>query len=580
VSLEEKSTSLAMPFGIVAAVIILGFAVSNTYGHGLGSETMPPVLLGNRNITLAISESQLTPDSAQSSKIIAVTLYETNTKKPVRDVTFHVIASREDKTLFDHTFQRNDGDLDIDIITTNEKEVKIKEEAGAGWFGQVVGSKSNFAIVTGPIFGSGGLYNFKIEVLTADSYSNRLSPPITYDVGLSIPDTKSYKVTDSSNTEQTIGVITYYDQISNFEYVSQDKSIQFVMPFDWSEKNLSQVSVVHQEIRISKSFGDILSSKYIGYVNDVRLAENSVIIDDYSTLDRLVHIIVNQNDLNKLKNLVSDSHMKFVLQPSQEKTALLTYTKNVEYGITLEHHPDVLVAGSGVTFLYEIRAMPQNNTVSVPFDFSIIHDGKAVFKKHITSEPQSKNKIDVNFPADVTGPIILQFENLGGNSYASADIPLTVKEIAQAQSFPIELFSFSNQGDAKSKGEYQVDMTWFPTDLKIDEDSEFVFTIKDVTTGSPVPNTYYDFVIVQGEKEIFRKSGFTSSGGDYVDYQFANGQEGAYLLRIENIANSTQLVEIPVVVTPEFPLGMILIMALSFALAFAVRAPSVLFRSK
>jgi hypothetical protein len=123
-------------------------------------------------------------------------------------------------------------------------------------------------------------------------------------------------------------------------------------------------------------------------------------------------------------------------------------------------------------------------------------------------------------------------------------------------------------------------MTWFPTNLKIDVESEFVFTIRDVSTGNPILNTHYDFVIVQGEKEIYRKSGFTSSGGDYVDYQFANGQQGAYLIRIENIANSAQQVEIPVIVTPEFPLGMTLIMISSFVLIFAIRAPSVLFRSK
>jgi hypothetical protein len=563
---------------LAMVAVFFAFIVIDADGHGLGSETMPPVLLGDRNVTLAISERQLTPDSAQSSKIIAITLYETNTKKPVRDVTFHVIASREGKTLFDHTFQRGNGDLDIDIITTNEKEVKIREEAGASWFGEMVGSKSNLAIVTGPIFGSGGLYYFRIEVLTADSYSNRLSPPITYDVGLSIPDTTSHKVIDSTGTEQTIGVITYYDQISDFEYTPQDKTVQFAMPFDWSDENLSQVTVVHQEIRIPKSFGDIISSKYVGYVNGIKLAENSVVIDDYSTPDRLVHIVVNKNDLSNLKNQVSGNHMRFALQPTEGTVALLTYTENAQYGITLKHHPDVLTSGSEATFLFEIRAMPQNNTVSVPFDFSITHEGKEVFKRHIISEPSSENKIGVDLPSEVAGPIIVQFENVGGNSYASANIPLTVKEAVQIQSFPIKLFSFSDQDGAKSKGAYQVDMTWFPSNLRIDEESEFVFTIRDVSTGSPVSNTHYDFVILQDEKEIFRKSGFTSSGGDYVDYQFAKGQEGTYLIRLENIANSSQLVEIPVVVTPEFPLGMMLVMLTSFVLVLVARAPFLLFR--
>jgi hypothetical protein len=553
-------------------IFCVSIAIVDAYGHGLGSETMPPVMLGNRNVTLAISESQLTPDSAQSSKIVAIMLYETDTKKPVRDVTFHVIASRAGEVLFDHTFQRSDGDLDIDIITTNEKKVTIKEEAGASWFGSVIGSKSNFAIVTGPIFGSGGLYNFKVEILTADSYSNKLNPPISYDIGLSIPDTQSYKVIDIYNTEQTIGVITYYDQISDFEYMPQDKTIQFVMPFDWSEENLNQVSVVHQEIRISKLFGDILSSKYTGYVNGVMLAENSVIIDDYSTPDRLVHIVVNQNDLNKLKNTTSGNHMRFVLQPSQENAALLSYTKNAQYSIILEHQPDVLVAGSDVTFSFEIRIMPQNNTISVPFDFAIMYEGKEVFKKHI-ADSKFENKISTILLDDVTGSIILQFENINDNEYAIAEIPLTVKESASGQSFPIELFSFSAQGDARSKGQYQVDMTWNPTNLKIDEESEFVFTIRDVSTGKPVSNTHYDFVILQDGEEIHSRSGFAESGTDSISYQFENDQQGAYTIRIENIANSTQEVEIPIVVTPEFPLEMTLVVMTSFVITLITRLP-------
>jgi len=550
--------------------IFVSITTFDAYGHGLGSETMSPVLLDNRNVTLAISESQLTPDSTQSSKTIAIMLYETNRQKPVPNVTFHVTASRDGNILFDGTFQRNDGDLDIGIITTNQKEVKVTEEGGANWFGQIIGSKSNMAIVTGPIFGSGGLYHFKIQVLTADSYSNKLDPPINYEVGLSIPDTKSYKVTDNNNLEQTIDVITYYDQLSNFEYMSQNKTMQFVMPFDWSEKNLSQVSVVHQEIRISKSFDDIIASKYDGYINGAKLAENSVIIDDYSSSDRIIHLIVNQNDLQNLKNLVSENNMSFVLQPNEERSALSTYTKNGEYNITLKHYPDFLVANSEASFLFDVRNTPYNRTVSVPYDFAVMYDDKELFKKHDITDTVSENKISVNLPDYVTGSIMVKFENIGNNEYASAEIPFKIKENLPTISFPIKLFSFSSQGDAKSSGKYQVDLTWFPENLQIDEESEFVFTIRDITTGSPINDANYDFVIWQNEKEIFRKSGFANSGGDYVDYMFSKGQEGSYLIRIENIANSTQMVEIPVTVTPEFPVTA-LILVMSFTALFAVR---------
>ncbi|MBS3925971.1 MAG: hypothetical protein KGZ34_04695 [Nitrosarchaeum sp.] len=553
---------------LVLFCIFTAFTVY-AYGHGLGSETMPPVLLGNRNVTLAISESQLTPDSSQSSKTIGITLYETNTKKPVRDVTFNVTASRNGEILFGGTFQRNDGDLDIVIITTEQKETKVIEEGGANWLGQIIGSKSNMVIVTGPIFGTGGLYDFKIDILTADSYSNKLNPQINYDVGLSIPDTKSYQILDSDNNKQTIGVITYYDEISNFEYVPQNKTIQFTMPFDWSDKNLNQVFVVHQEIRVSKSFEDFLSSKYVGYVNGINLAEKSIVIDDYSSSDRLIHIIVNQNDLNKIKNLIADNHMKFILESSEKSGTLYTYTKNGEYNISLRHSPDVLMAGSNASFLFDIRNMPYNTTVSVPYDFVVLYNDKELIKKHAITNTSFENKIDVMLPDDISGTIMIQFQNVGNNEYASTDIPILIKEQSQTILFPITLFSFSSQDDLKSKGEYQIDLTWLPTNLQIDEKSEFKFTIRDIRTGTPVYNANYDFVIVQNEGEVFRKSGIASSGDGYVDYLFSNGQTGTYQIKIENIANSNQMVEIPVNVTPEFP-AIILVLLVSFFIIFTM----------
>ncbi|MBI5146289.1 MAG: hypothetical protein HZA84_03620 [Thaumarchaeota archaeon] len=554
-----------------------GFAlvtVHEAFGHGFGSETMPPVLIGGKNVTLSMGEYQLTPDSAQNSKVITIMLYETNTKKPISDVTFHVIASRHDVVLFDHTFQRHDGDLDINIITTDSKEVTIKEESGTGWLGSLVGSKSNAAIITGSIFETGGLYDFKVEILTAGSYFDKLDPPITYDVGLSIPDTKSYKTKDSVGTDQTIGIITYYDQISDFEFASNDKSVKFKMPFDWSEKNINQVSVVHQEIRIPKSFGDLLSSKYVVHVNGFKLPENAVIIDDYSAPDRLVHIIANRNDVAELgKNVITDNYMEFVLQPSGQKTALLTYTTNAQYSITLEHFPEPLLAGSDAEFLFEIREMPQNKTVAVPYDFVMIQNDKEIFKKTGTTDKSVQNKIQFQMPNNISGATTLRFENIGNNQYASADFPLAIQAPNMSTPlFPISLFSFSSQSGAKVNGNYQVDVTWFPSNLQIDEESEFVFTIRDVSTGNPVPNTDYEFVIIQNEKEIFRKQGFTSSGGDYVNYQFANGQQGTHLIRIENIGKSDQLVEIPVTVTPEFPLGQMLVFLASFTVIFAIRS--------
>ena len=571
-----KNTKILKKLLLMVTILLTSFAVSNAYGHGLSSETMPPVLLGNRNVTLAISETQLTPDSAQSSKIIAIMLYDTNTKKPVPDVTFHVNVSKEDTQLFDSTFQRHDGDLDLNIVTTNSKEVTIKEEGGVGWFGSLTGSKNNAAIVTGPIFGSGGLYRFKIEILTADSYSNKLNPPIIYDVKISIPDTKSYKVFDSSNSEQTIGVITYYEQIQNFNYDASSKSISFLMPFDWSDQNINQVSVVHEEIRIPRSFGDFLVTKYEAYVNSLPISSATINVDDYSSDDRIIHLILSKTDLQDLAKMDKNTkqNMEFTLKPSTESGFPLTgLTRNMQYKVSLSWDPEKITSGSSTKFYFKVLDPNLiNKTVpSLGYDFSLVQNHQVVFRKSgtTTDSQTEENMVEIQIP-DVSGPIAIVFENLGGNSFAGTEFSsIVTKPTVSNPKFPIQLTSFSLNGDSKMSGKYIVDLTWFPSNISIDEEAEFVFTIKDKQTGIPVSSSTYDLVILQRGNEVYRKSGIAPNGGDFVDYTFSNGQDGQTVLRIENINGSGEAVEIPFAVTPEFPIALqIMVIAVIFIIAF------------
>ena len=57
----------------------------------------------------------------------------------------------------------------------------------------------------------------------------------------------------------TVDVITYYDEISNFEYNSELREISYTMPFEWTETNINQTSVVHEELSIPKTFWRLAS---------------------------------------------------------------------------------------------------------------------------------------------------------------------------------------------------------------------------------------------------------------------------------------------------------------------------------
>jgi hypothetical protein len=278
-------------------------------------------------------------------------------------------------------------------------------------------------------------------------------------------------------------------------------------------------------------------------------------------------VVLNKPELAALSSGQDGSKngMNFKFSPSSGGFQLTQYTKNLQYKINLRWEPNNIVSGSDTKFFFEVQDayLISNKTISASYDFSLIKDGNVIFTKSDVTG-QNQNLIEVPIPAGLSGTMTARFENVGGNEYANADFPLVISE--QAPAFPIKLTSVSSNNPSMP-GKYEVDLTWFPSSIQIDDQAEFVFTIWDKNTGLPVSQASYDFVIIQGGKEVFRKSGISSTGGDFVDYSFSKGQEGPIEIRLEKINNSDELVRTTIVVTPEFPLGSIAVFAAVLFLA-------------
>ena len=61
-----KNLSLFV-FLILSTVFVVGF--DNVYGHGVGSETFPPVDLNGKMVTLEVSSSQSDPEASDDQQI-------------------------------------------------------------------------------------------------------------------------------------------------------------------------------------------------------------------------------------------------------------------------------------------------------------------------------------------------------------------------------------------------------------------------------------------------------------------------------------------------------------------------------
>jgi len=421
---------LAFVFPIL--ILTIFFVIPDSYGHGLGYEILPPVDLGSKQVALEISSNPI-PDS--DTREISFVLFDTSNGVTINDVTFFIMTTKQNQTLFDVTGQRDDGTFVIRLIPTESEQI-ITNEEDVGLLDSILGP-NKIVNVYGNEFYSGGLYNFKILITTAEGYTNFLSPPIDYDAGISFPDTTYYDIDDPNFGQQKLGIITYYDQTENdFNYNEQNRMISYSMPFDWSEENIKQVSVVHQELSIPKTFGDLMAKGFSAKVNGLDILDDDITVDDFSGENRIVHLVISQKEMLELSQKLQNSNkIKFDIKPKDENL-LGTVTENGQFKISLSWDPLKIESGEKTTFVFDILdVFLLDKPVSVSYDLSIIYDGKKLLQKSgISTDLRTEhNTIEFLVPENVSGPMILKFENLSGNELATASLPVIVNRINAAE---------------------------------------------------------------------------------------------------------------------------------------------------
>jgi len=264
------------------------------------------------------------------------------------------------------------------------------------------------------------LYHFEIEVRTIDEPTNIIENSGVYTADLTIIDTVSFMEKDTKNNDVEFRLKSYFDTISNFEYNSEAKQITFDMPFDWSEKQMSHVPVVHVELHFPKDFSEFLSPSYSGFVNGIKLFKSSVSVDDYTEEDeRIVHFIILQDHLRFLKNEMKKSgqplpdKITFTLTTS-EKIAfpLEAYTKSEDFKINLSWDPLKVEPGIDTNFVFTIRDGRTNEPLrNSDYTFVIIQNGNEIYRTTGTAQVGGEFEKFI-FSEDQTGPTIIKFENI------------------------------------------------------------------------------------------------------------------------------------------------------------------------
>lgn len=401
--------------GILALVACMLFPAGSVYGHGLGIDTIPSIDIQGKEITVSV-EMPVTIEN--ESEQITITATEDETKENAKNVTYLIGLFHEGKMIFRNYFFTDNGVLSIKVIPTQEDEIKIHGQQDS-LLGAWHGTESNPIEISGPLFTSGGLYSFEIEVRTIDEPTNIVESEI-YTADLSIAEISSYTEQDANGRDVQFRLKSYFDKISSLNYDPKTNEVTFEMPFDWHESKMSHVPVVHEEVHFPKDFTEFLSPSYSGYANGVELFKSSVTIDDYTEEDeRIVHFVLLQDHLKFIKNQMKKSgeplpdNIVFRLSTSENiEFPLVAYTKSEDFLVNLSWDPVDVQPGENTNFIFTIRDGKTNEPLrNSDYTFVILQNGKEIHR--VSGVAQVGGQFEkFTFGEDQTGPTIIRFENI------------------------------------------------------------------------------------------------------------------------------------------------------------------------
>ena len=420
---------------IFAIGVLLVGQVPDSSGHGLGSEAMPPIMIGDMEATLEVNSSTIYTDvdgEEKGIRQISINFFESftnidsNEVNSINNVTFQVELIKGGTVLINETFQRDDGILIMNLTPSDNKQVQVMERATVASFLGLASEQYNFE---GEIFENGGLYEFKISILTINSYDNVLSDPVDYELGISIEETTRYEINDVNYGKQELGIVTFFDQITDFKYNNETKEIKFSFPFKWNQETIDQTTVIHEEVLVPKTFGDLLVSKYVATLNGIDLPESMINIDDFAADDRLIHIIVSQKELQEIfsNNKFSDDLVTIVLKPESD-LPLSGVTENGQFKINLWWENEIK-SNSNIRLNYNILdTFLKDRPISVPYELKLFHNEKEIQNETgiSTGSKMQSNSFEFFIPTNISGILVVKFENLDGSKLANVEFPVII----------------------------------------------------------------------------------------------------------------------------------------------------------
>ena len=319
-------------FFILFNILLLN-PIDYAFSDGLFEERLPPASVGDREASLytKINPPILTSDTKENA-FFELRLFDAKTDETIKFVSYFIAVEKNDKLLMRDLFHSPTGPLKLKINPTSSESISVfgsTEPFLGGWT-----SETGDITINGPLLLEGGLYHFAIEIFGIDNPRNIFTPENAprFDSLLSVGDVYRDNIIDSEK-KYNITLISYYDQIQNFKYDSQQSNMSWIMPFNWDLKRIQDNNIfVHEEIKIPKTFTKFSETNaFNAVVNGNPLVGRSIALDPFTEENNfIIHLLLNKAEIIKIAETINNdtknnninntaSTMIFSLSPAQQK---------------------------------------------------------------------------------------------------------------------------------------------------------------------------------------------------------------------------------------------------------------------
>lgn len=319
-------------FFILFNILLLN-PIDYAFSDGLFEERLPPASVGDREASLytKINPPILTSDTKENA-FFELRLFDAKTDETIKFVSYFIAVEKNDQLLMRDLFHSPTGPLKLKINPTSSESISVfgsTEPFLGGWT-----SETGDITINGPLLLEGGLYHFAIEIFGIDNPRNIFTPENAprFDSWLSVGDVYRDDIIDSGQN-YNITLISYYDQIQNFKYDSQQSNMSWIMPFNWDLKRIQDNNIfVHEEIKIPKTFTKFSETNaFDAVVNGNPLVGRSIALDPFTEENNfIIHLLLNKAEIIKIAETINNdaknnntnntaSTMTFSLSPAQQK---------------------------------------------------------------------------------------------------------------------------------------------------------------------------------------------------------------------------------------------------------------------